>query len=169
MGLHTGKVKLGKALVEVHDGQARLQGTDTIAGSVATLDQYVVPFISSRIFISIIALSSSMFSHSSFLPLITLSPRLLIVHVNLPWSTLLSSCVANLTKFTSCSPARAILAATAVPARRLGLYPRKGSLSPGADADILLLCKKTLAVKATIKNGQIVYVDGTVFPPPRME
>ncbi len=79
----------------------------------------------------------------------------------------MEQCVQNLKKFTGCSAAQAVLAATKVPARRLGMYPRKGSLAHGADADVLLLDPETLKVRATIKNGQVVYVDGPAFPPPR--
>lgn len=77
----------------------------------------------------------------------------------------MDACVQNLRQFTDCSPAAAVLAATRNPARLMGLYPKKGALQVNSDADILLLDPDTLKVRATIKSGQIVFVDGSVFPP----
>lgn len=46
------------------------------------------------------------------------------------------------------------------PAQRLRLYPRKGSLRPGSDADIVALCKDSLAVKHMIVGGNIAIENG---------
>jgi len=76
----------------------------------------------------------------------------------------LDQCVRNFVKFTNCTPVQAIAAATKAPAELLGIYPRKGSLLPGADADIVLLDPDTLEVVATIIAGQLCYVRDDVFP-----
>ena len=77
----------------------------------------------------------------------------------------LDQCVRNFRQFTKCPKETAILAATEHPARILGIYPRKGSLNVGADADVVLLHPETLQVMATIVNGQLAYVRGAQFPP----
>ncbi|KAI8612121.1 hypothetical protein BC830DRAFT_600304 [Chytriomyces sp. MP71] len=48
-------------------------------------------------------------------------------------------CISNMVKFADCSLADAINAATVTPAKSLGLYAHKGSLLPGADADLVIL------------------------------
>ena len=48
---------------------------------------------------------------------------------------------------------RVVHALSETPARLYGLYPRKGSLQPGADADILLV---DMNVKETISNNDVV-------------
>jgi beta-aspartyl-dipeptidase (metallo-type) len=46
------------------------------------------------------------------------------------------------------------------PAQRLHIYPRKGCLRPGSDADIIALCKDTLAVKHMMVGGNIAIENG---------
>jgi beta-aspartyl-dipeptidase (metallo-type) len=46
------------------------------------------------------------------------------------------------------------------PAQRLHIYPRKGCLRPGSDADIVALCKDTLAVKHMMVRGNIAIENG---------
>lgn len=77
----------------------------------------------------------------------------------------LEECVQNFRAYTGCTTATAVLAASRSPAEVLGIYPRKGSLLVGSDADIVLLDPMTLAVRATIINGQLAYVDSPTFPP----
>jgi allantoinase len=88
---------------------------------------------------------------------------------------------------------RAVEVLTSAPARLFGLYPRKGTVSPGADADLVLFAKRgvrTLRVAAmqsrvagsglvyeglrlqghiarTIVGGRTVYQDGRVLGEPR--
>lgn len=74
--------------VFVKDGERLyLQGTDTLAGSVVTLD----------------------------------------------------TCVRNFRRFTGCSLAEALRCATVNPAKCLGIEQRKGTLRPGADADLVVM------------------------------
>jgi len=77
----------------------------------------------------------------------------------------MDTCVRNVRKFTQCTDAQAIRTATYAPARCLGMEDRIGTLKVGASADILLLDKTTLSVKAVIRGGQIVYSEGGIFPP----
>ncbi len=77
----------------------------------------------------------------------------------------LEECVQNFKKYTGCSTVVAVSAATEKPAKVLGIYPKKGSLRIGSDADIVLLDPTTLEVRATIINGQFAYVDSPIFPP----
>jgi N-acetylglucosamine-6-phosphate deacetylase len=81
----------------------------------------------------------------------------------------LDRCVYNLRQFTGCSTEEAIAAATETPARVVGVYPQKGSLCVGADADIVILDKNDLSVVATIVNGQVVYSREADFPPVRVK
>ncbi|KAJ3282514.1 putative N-acetylglucosamine-6-phosphate deacetylase [Rhizoclosmatium sp. JEL0117] len=48
-------------------------------------------------------------------------------------------CISNLVKFAGCSLAEAVNAATIAPAKCIGVYGKKGSLSEGADADFVVL------------------------------
>ncbi|KAH7883226.1 carbohydrate esterase family 9 protein [Phlebopus sp. FC_14] len=51
----------------------------------------------------------------------------------------MDKCVRNFTRFTGCSVGEAIKCATFNPARCLGLEHKKGTLRPGADADLVVL------------------------------
>jgi adenine deaminase len=51
----------------------------------------------------------------------------------------LDQCVQNLISWTSCSIAQAIECVTTHPAKLLGLIDKKGSLSPGLDADLVVV------------------------------
>ncbi len=48
-------------------------------------------------------------------------------------------CVENFLNWTGCTVAQALNAVTATPARMLGLQAVKGTLDPGADADLVVL------------------------------
>ena len=62
----------------------------------------------------------------------------------------------NMMRFCDLSLAEALPMLTRVPARSIGVYPRKGSLKPGADADIVLWDENT-GVRATFIGGELVY------------
>lgn len=64
--------------------------------------------------------------------------------------------VQNVIDFAGVSLPEAIKMATAVPAEAMGLQGRKGELTPGADADVVLL-NAHLEVQMTIVGGKIVY------------
>jgi N-acetylglucosamine-6-phosphate deacetylase len=68
----------------------------------------------------------------------------------------MDAAVRNLWRFSGCRKEEALAAATEKPARLLGLYPRKGSLEVGADADFLLL-NEALEVQAAWVAGRCVY------------
>lgn len=53
----------------------------------------------------------------------------------------------------------AIKCATANPAKAIGIYEQYGSLTPGKQADIVILDKE-LAIRTIIKSGKIVYQKG---------
>lgn len=55
---------------------------------------------------------------------------------------------------TDVSPERALFMASGAPARLLGVYPRKGVLRPGSDADIALF-GKGLRLKAVLVEGEV--------------
>jgi N-acetylglucosamine-6-phosphate deacetylase len=67
----------------------------------------------------------------------------------------LDEAVRNLRAFTGCTPAEAVLAASATPVRILG-EGRLGRLEPGAWADIDLLSDE-LDVTATLVGGRLVF------------
>ena len=67
----------------------------------------------------------------------------------------MDAAVRNLSAWTGCSPAEAVLAATRIPADLIGC-PSKGRLQPGADADLVLL-RPDLTVAATVLRGELVH------------
>ncbi len=69
----------------------------------------------------------------------------------------LAQALKNLMRFCDLTLAEALPMLTRVPARSLGLYPRKGSLQVGADADVLLW-DASCGVRATVIGGQPVYL-----------
>ncbi|KAL4774096.1 hypothetical protein BDW60DRAFT_183629 [Aspergillus nidulans var. acristatus] len=79
-------------------------------------------------------------------------------------SATLIECVNNFRRWSGASTAQALNAASAVPARLLGLQGVKGSLDSGADADLLVLSdeddphsEKTLKVNQVWKRGTKIY------------
>jgi N-acetylglucosamine-6-phosphate deacetylase len=73
---------------------------------------------------------------------------------------LLDHGVANAQRFAGLSLADAVAAATAVPARILGVETRKGRLAPGYDADLTLFrtaAEGPLEIVATVCGGECVY------------
>ncbi|KAI8388219.1 uncharacterized protein BYT42DRAFT_491496 [Radiomyces spectabilis] len=67
----------------------------------------------------------------------------------------IDACVRNFRRFTRCSVVEALEAATLHPAQMLGIKDRKGTLNPGADADIVFL-DDDLHVKRVFVRGQEV-------------
>ncbi|MCL5281459.1 MAG: amidohydrolase family protein, partial [Planctomycetes bacterium] len=68
----------------------------------------------------------------------------------------LSQMLARLTQFARCSAATAIKTVTENAAAVLGLERTKAAMTPGRDADLVIL-DKDLSVHATIVAGRIVY------------
>jgi len=80
-----------------------------------------------------------------------------IANGSLAGSTLtLDAALHNVIAFAGLSLAEALPMATTVPAEALNLAGRKGTLAPGADADVALL-NPDLTVSATIVAGRVVY------------
>lgn len=69
--------------------------------------------------------------------------------------TPLGETVARMRELTGASVEDVVTMATATPARAAGLYPRKGSLLPGADGDVVLF-GPDLDVRAVILGGCLV-------------
>ena len=65
----------------------------------------------------------------------------------------------NLRRFCDLSLAETIPMLTRVPARSIGLYPQKGALKAGSDADVILW-DEDKGVLATIIGGELVYQAG---------
>lgn len=68
----------------------------------------------------------------------------------------LNRAVQALRRITNCSPSEALQAASLKPAKLAGLYPAKGTLSVGSDADFLFLSDE-LEVEATYIQGECVW------------
>ena len=62
----------------------------------------------------------------------------------------------NMMRFCDLSLAEALPMLTRVPARSIGVYPRKGSLERGADADVVLWDERK-GLRATFVGGEVVY------------
>ncbi|KAI0667066.1 Metallo-dependent hydrolase [Trametes maxima] len=92
----------GKRFVKAGD-KLYLEGTDTLAGSVVTLDK----------------------------------------------------CVRNFSRFTGCSLGEAIRCATFNPARCLCLESRKGTLRPGADADLVVLDRRGKVLSTWVAGREV--------------
>lgn len=75
----------------------------------------------------------------------------------------LDECVRNLRAATGCSSDKAVACAGEHPARLLGVYPRKGSLRVGADADFVVLDDE-LHVEATFVGGDLAWAAGHWSP-----
>ncbi len=67
--------------------------------------------------------------------------------------------VRNILEFAGCSISQALDAATKHPAQVLKLYPQKGSLQPGSDADVVIWKMENLQVAATIVAGHSVFIN----------
>ncbi|MEU7340365.1 amidohydrolase family protein [Streptomyces sp. NPDC007074] len=66
--------------------------------------------------------------------------------------TPLATCMSRMRDMTAAPLADVLTMATATPARAAGLYPRKGSLLPGADGDAVLI-DPDLHVRAVVLGG----------------
>jgi N-acetylglucosamine-6-phosphate deacetylase len=76
---------------------------------------------------------------------------------SLAGSTLaMDAALRNVIRFTGLSVNDALRMATTTPAEALGLSSRKGTIKPGADADLVLV-DPDMNVRATIVNGALVY------------
>lgn len=72
--------------------------------------------------------------------------------------TTVDECVRNLIEATGCDVVEALRSASEHAAKMLRLYPRKGSLEFGADADFVLLSNDAdLKVLATFIAGDLVW------------
>jgi N-acetylglucosamine-6-phosphate deacetylase len=68
----------------------------------------------------------------------------------------MNECVRNLIDSTGCSIVSALKCAAEHPAKMLGIYPRKGSLDYGADADFIIIDEE-INVYATFLNGDLAW------------
>ncbi|KAJ6497656.1 carbohydrate esterase family 9 protein [Mycena sanguinolenta] len=67
----------------------------------------------------------------------------------------LDSCVRNFSRFTGCSLGEAIKCATFNPAKCLRIENTKGTLRPGADADLVVLDRQGNVVSTWVKGRQV--------------
>jgi N-acetylglucosamine-6-phosphate deacetylase len=75
----------------------------------------------------------------------------------------MNDCVLNLMNATGCSIAEAAKCASEHPAKLLGIFPNKGSLNYGADADLVIL-DENVNIKATFLNGDLAWSLTDWFP-----
>ncbi|KAJ3828849.1 carbohydrate esterase family 9 protein [Lentinula raphanica] len=82
-------------------------------------------------------------------------------HVFEPYSTVvmivvtLDKCVRNFARFTGCTLAEAIKCATYNPAKCLGIEKKKGTLRPGADADLVVFDSQGVVQSTWVKGKQV--------------
>lgn len=74
----------------------------------------------------------------------------------------MNDAIKNLVELADCSLGFALDCATKRPAEVMGLYPEKGALLPGSDADFVILNPKSLQVHATFIGGIKVFDQGTL-------
>ncbi|KAI0263857.1 Metallo-dependent hydrolase [Gloeopeniophorella convolvens] len=67
----------------------------------------------------------------------------------------LDTCVRNFSRFTGCSLGEAIKCATFNPARCLGIENRKGTLRPGADADLVVLDRSGNVLSTWVRGKEV--------------
>jgi len=67
----------------------------------------------------------------------------------------LDKCVRNFSSFTGCSLGEAIKCATYNPAKCLGIENKKGTLRPGAHADLIVLDKQGVVLSTWIRGKQV--------------
>ncbi|KAF9501398.1 Metallo-dependent hydrolase [Pleurotus eryngii] len=67
----------------------------------------------------------------------------------------LDKCIRNFSRFTGCSLGEAIKCATYNPAKCLGIEHKKGTLRPGADADLVVLDRQGNVVSTWVKGMEV--------------
>ena len=67
----------------------------------------------------------------------------------------LDTCVRNFSRFTGCSLGEAIKCVTFNPARCLGIENRKGTLRPGADADLVILDRSGNVLGTWVRGKEV--------------
>lgn len=67
----------------------------------------------------------------------------------------LDTCVRNFSRFTGCSLGEAIKCATFNPARCLGIENQKGTLRPGADADLVVLDRSGNVLRTWVRGKEV--------------
>ena len=67
----------------------------------------------------------------------------------------LDTCVRNFSRFTGCSLGEAIKCVTFNPARCLGIEDRKGTLRPGADADLVILDRSGNVLSTWVRGKEV--------------
>ncbi|KDR75676.1 hypothetical protein GALMADRAFT_248289 [Galerina marginata CBS 339.88] len=67
----------------------------------------------------------------------------------------LDHCVRNLSRFTGCSLGEAIKCATYNPAKCLGIEDKKGTLRPGAHADLVVLNRQGIVLSTWVRGKKV--------------
>ena len=84
-------------------------------------------------------------------------------HDSLRTTTLLQ-CVSNLVRWTGIDVARALKTVTCNPARLLGMEDVKGTLRPGADADLVVLSWENIPNQQELRVDQVWKFGKQVYP-----
>nr|CAD7448947.1 unnamed protein product [Timema bartmani] len=169
MGLEEGTHTIGQMKVEVRGDRAVVAGTDTLCGSITTMDKCLRVFKKATGLVIVTDAISAMGLEEGThtigqMKVEVRGDRAVVAGTDTLCGsiTTMDKCLRVFKKATGCSLVTALNTATLHPARTIGIHASKGTLDYGADADFVFL-DDDLNVWSTWIAGNCVYYDSN-FP-----